>query len=116
MVDDDALVDALLQGNERVFTDLVTRWSGTMLRVALSHVERKAIAEEIVQEAWLTVLRSLDRSERRSALRTWILGIVVNLARSRARVERRAVPLPDDSENYSVDPARFAEILTGYDG
>lgn len=106
-IEDDALVTALLQGNESVFTQLVTQWSGAMLRVALAHVERKAIAEEIVQEAWLTVLRSLERFERRSALRTWVLGIVVNISRARARVERRSVPLEDESGNYSVEPSRF---------
>lgn len=105
--EDDAIVTALLQGNEGVFADLVSRWSGAMLRVALAHVNRKAIAEEIVQETWLTVLRSLERFERRSALRTWVLGIVVNISRARARIERRSVPLEDDAGSASVDPARF---------
>ena len=66
-----------------------------MLRLALPHVESRAIAEEVVQEAWLTVLRSLDRFEGRSSLRTWVLGIVVNLARSRARSERRSTALSE---------------------
>ena len=104
---DDALVKALQSGDERVFTELVERWSSMMLRLALVHVESRAIAEEVVQEAWLTVLRSLDRFERRSALRTWVLGIVANLARSRARAERRAIPLPSDTAGPSVDPMRF---------
>ena len=78
-----------------------------MLRVALAHVQRHAVAEEIVQEAWLTVLRSLERFERRSTLRTWVLGIVVNIARARARIERRSVPLDDDASEHSVDPSRF---------
>ena len=78
-----------------------------MLRLALAHVESRAVAEEVVQEAWLTVLRSLDRFERRSALRTWVLGIVVNLARSRARAERRAVALSSETGAPSVDPGRF---------
>ena len=77
-----------------------------MLRLALSRVESRAVAEEVVQDAWLTVLRSLDRYERRSTFRTWVLGIVVNLARSRARAERREVRLASDSAP-SVDPARF---------
>lgn len=77
-----------------------------MLRLALTHVESHAIAEEVVQDAWLIVLRSLDRFERRSSLRTWVLGIVVNRARSRARAERRFVPLPPDSTPV-VHAARF---------
>lgn len=103
---DAALVSALQHGDEQVFTGLVARWSGTMLRIALAHVSQRAIAEEIVQEAWLTMLRTLDRFEQRSALRTWVIGIVVNIARSRARIERRSIPLPDEA-NCSVEPSRF---------
>ena len=77
-----------------------------MLRVALAHIANYAVAEEVVQEAWLTVLRSLDRFERRSSLRTWVLGIVVNIARARFRVERRLVPLPED-DGPTVAPSRF---------
>ena len=105
--EDDALLRALREGDERVFSELVERWSGMMLRLALSHIENRAIAEEVVQDAWLTVLRSLDRFERRSAFRTWVLGIVVNLARSRARTERRSLPLPSESSGPVVDPLRF---------
>jgi RNA polymerase sigma-70 factor (ECF subfamily) len=104
--DDDALLGALRNGDERVFSDLVDRWSHMMLRLALSRVDSRAVAEDVVQDAWLTVLKSLDRYEGRSTLRTWVLGIVVNLARSRARAERRAVPVPSESAP-SVDPARF---------
>ena len=104
---DDALLRALHEGDERVFTDLVERWGGVMLRVALAHVKNRAIAEEVVQDGWLTVLRSLDRFERRSSLRTWVLGIVINLARSRARAERRSVAPAPESGGAVVDPARF---------
>jgi RNA polymerase sigma-70 factor (ECF subfamily) len=104
---EDKLLDALRDGDERVFTELVERWSGMMLRLALPHVENRAVAEEVVQETWLTVLRSLDRFERRSAFRTWVLGIVVNLARSRARAERRSITLSSEPECPAVEPTRF---------
>jgi RNA polymerase sigma-70 factor, ECF subfamily len=104
--DDEVLVRALQSCDEQVFNALVDRWSSMMLRLALAHVESRAIAEEVVQDAWLTVLRSLDRFERRSSLRTWVLGIVVNCARSRARTERRSLPLPSESAPV-VDPIRF---------
>ena len=77
-----------------------------MLRLALSHGESRAIAEEVVQEAWLTVVRSLDRFGGRSSLRTWVLGIVVNLARSRTRAERRSIAL-SESGGPVVDSTRF---------
>ena len=50
-VDDEALVRALQSGDERVFSDLVDRWSRLMLRLALAHVGNRAVAEEVVQEA-----------------------------------------------------------------
>lgn len=105
--EDDVLIGALLAGSETAFSDLVTQWSGAMLRVALAYVPSRAVAEEVVQDAWLTVIRSLDRFERRSTLRTWVLGIVINLARSRGRAERRTVALLDAGEGPAVDPARF---------
>lgn len=105
-VTDEALLKALAAGDEGVFSDLVDRWSEVMLRLAMSRVESRAVAEEVVQDAWLTVFRSLDRYERRSTFRTWVLGIVVNLARSRARAERRSVPRSSEWER-SVDPSRF---------
>jgi RNA polymerase sigma-70 factor (ECF subfamily) len=103
----DDLLDALHDGDEEVFTRYVGWWSGLMLRLALAHVASRAVAEEVVQEAWLVVLRDFPRFEHRSALRTWVLGIVVNLARSRARAERRSVPVPMDMDMPAVDPVRF---------
>lgn len=105
--DEDALLDRIRSGDERLFDQLVRRWSGLMLRLALVHVGSHAAAEDVVQEAWLTMLRDLDRFERRSSLRTWLLGIVVNLARSRARAERRATPVPEDTAGPIVASARF---------
>jgi RNA polymerase sigma-70 factor (ECF subfamily) len=105
-VDDAAVLRALAKRDEATFAHVVEQWSGVMLRMALAHVADRAVAEEVVQEAWLTALRRLDSFERRSSLRTWVLGIVVNVARARARAERRSAPLPLD-EGPVVDPARF---------
>ena len=107
---DQALLKSLREGDERVFAALVERWSGVMLRLALTRVESRTVAEDVVQDAWLTVLRSVDRFEGRSAFRTWVLGIVINVARSRARAERREIPLSVELEDCSVPSERFLPV------
>jgi RNA polymerase sigma-70 factor (ECF subfamily) len=84
-----------------------------MLRLARVYVRDRAVAEEVVQEAWLVVLRGIERFEGRSSLRTWLHRIVANLAKTRAVREARSVPFSAlasgevDEEGPSVPPERF---------
>jgi RNA polymerase sigma-70 factor, ECF subfamily len=73
------------------------------------HVRSRAVAEDVVQEAWLGVLNGIDRFEGRSSLKTWILRIVANRARTRGERESRSVPLSSlaADDEPSVDPDRF---------
>jgi RNA polymerase sigma-70 factor (ECF subfamily) len=112
LVDADAeLLARLRAGEEAAFMELVDRYGPLMLRIALSHVRSRAVAEEVVQEAWLGVLQGLDRFEGRSSLKTWIMRIVANRARTRGEREQRSVPMSslagDDADEPSVDPDRF---------
>ena len=109
---DRELLERLRAGDEDAFMTLVDRYGPLMLRIALSHVSSRAVAEEVVQEAWLGVLKGLDRFEGRSTLKTWILRILTNRARTRGERERRSVPLsslgPEPGEDEpAVDPDRF---------
>src|SRR3954452_10307730 len=76
--DEMALVAALRTGDERAFAQLIDMYGAGMRRFALSIVRNAAIADEVVQEAWLGVLRGLERFEGRAALKTWIFRIVAN--------------------------------------
>ena len=87
-----ALLTALRCGDEDAFGAVVDAYGAAMHRVALTFVRSRAVADEVVQEAWLGALRGLDRFEGRSALRTWLLRIVANIARTHAVREARAVP------------------------
>jgi RNA polymerase sigma-70 factor (ECF subfamily) len=89
---DAAVVAALRAGDERAFARLVDELSPRMLRLARVYVADAATAEEVVQEAWIAVLTGLGRFEGRSRLSTWVLGIVVNMARTRRAREARSRP------------------------
>ena len=105
------LVAALRRGEEAAFARLVTTLHGSMLRVAMVHLGDRSAAEEVVQEAWVGVLRQLDRFEGRSSLKTWILRIVSNQAKTRAVRERRSVPFSalagQEADEPAVEPDRF---------
>jgi RNA polymerase sigma-70 factor (ECF subfamily) len=111
--DDLRAVAALRAGDERAFMELVARHGPSMLRVALLYVKTRAVAEEVVQDAWLGVLSGIERFEGRSSLKTWIFRILTNTAKTRAEREGRSVPFSalasDDPEagEPSVDPDRF---------
>src|SRR3954453_13582171 len=109
MADDDTdLLQRLRAGDERAFGEIVREWSPLLLRVAGSFVTTHASAEECVQEAWLAVIRGLDGFEGRSRLRTWVVGIVVNIARRRGQRDGRTVPwTPEGESGPTVDPRRF---------
>jgi RNA polymerase sigma-70 factor (ECF subfamily) len=110
---DEALLQRLRAGDETAFMDLVGRYGPLMLRIALSHVGSRSVAEEVVQDAWLGVLTGLDRFEGRSSLKTWIMRIAANQARSRGERERRTVPvsaLGADEGEPAVAPSRFRPL------
>ena len=110
--DDAELLCRLRAGDERAFGEIVRDWSPVMLRVAGSFVTAHASAEECVQEAWLVVIRGLDGFEGRSRLRTWVVGIVVNIARRRAERDGRSVvwTAVKDESGPTVDPRRFRPV------
>ena len=108
--DEHVLLERLRAGDERAFEALVERHYPTMLAVARHYVSSRAVAEEVVQEAWLGVLQGLDRFEGRSSLRTWILRILVNKAKTRGARDARTVPfasLAPVGDEPAVDPERF---------
>jgi len=111
--EDRELLEALRRGDEAAFARLVETLHGSMLRLAMVHVGDRAVAEEVVQDAWLGVLGQLDRFEGRSSLKTWVLRIVSNRAKTRAVRERRTVPFSAlsggdlEAEEPAVDPDRF---------
>jgi RNA polymerase sigma-70 factor (ECF subfamily) len=120
-VDDErTLIERLRARDESAFVELVERYYGYLLPLADFFVSNRGVAEEIVQEAWLAVLKGIDRFEGRSSFKTWISRIVMNLARTRGVRESRMVAFSEFADNEAgrpepaVDPERFRVATDEY--
>ena len=105
---DAALLVRLRAGEQRAFRELIVSYQGAMRAVAIA-IAGSRFADEVVQDAWLAVVRNLPGFEQRSSLKTWLLTITANSAKARIKNSRREVFLDDlPAPHGSVDGARFA--------
>ena len=99
------LLQRLRSGDEQAFVVLVRRYHDSMIRLASSFVPSRAVAEEVVQDTWIGVLRGTGSIEGRTSFRTRLLRILVNRARTAGARERRTVAIGDAGP--AVDQSRF---------
>ncbi len=117
--DDAELVQKLRDGDEAAFAALVDELSPALLRLALMHVPSRAVAEDVVQDTWIGVIEGIDRFEGRSSLRTWIIQILLNKARTKGVREKRTLPFSyfkRRAEEGRDEPAVDADRFQGRDG
>jgi len=102
------LIPKLLDKDADAYRYAIKTYHKSMLYVATAIIG-DSIAEEVVQEAWVAVIKALPRFEGRSSLKTWILRIVSNGAKTRLRKESRMVAMGDanDMEISAISSGRF---------
>ena len=94
------------QGDGRAFRVLAERHAGRALGLARRILGNEAMAEDIVQDAFLRVWINAPRWRPQAQFRTWIYRIVVNLC---LNAKRRAPDLPLAAAEHVADPARSAD-------
>lgn len=107
---EDTRITRLRRAEEGAFDDLVNQLHGALIRMAMSFVVGRDVAEEVVQDTWIAVIEGLNRFQGRSSLRTWIFGILIHKAKDRGVREKRHMAFSDfksfDDEG-AVDPSQF---------
>ena len=90
------LVRALRAGDEEAYESLHRVYDARLVALAVAHGCSRAVAQEVVQDTWVAVVRNIHAFEGRSSLKTWFFRILVNAANAHAERERRNVPLEPD--------------------
>lgn len=102
--DDSQLATAAARGDRAAFATLYRRHNAGMVRLATAILRNRASAEEVAQDAWVSILRNIDRFEGRASLAGWMFTILMNAARSRARRDGRSVSFnADDGRDGLAD-------------
>lgn len=102
-IPDETLVAQVIAGNEDAFASLVTRYQRPLLRLARSFVRDESLAEDVVQDTWIGLLKGIDKFEGRSSFRTWLFRVLTNRAKTRGVKESRYVSLEADTNTDDGD-------------
>jgi RNA polymerase sigma-70 factor, ECF subfamily len=109
---DDELVEQARNGNDAALDTLVKRHHASVYRVALSFTRDSDSAQDVVQEAFIKVFRSLDRFRGDASFKTWLMTITANEARGALRKSKRWKETPIDEvaplTAAGNDPAEIA--------
>ena len=108
-LDEHQLIDRLAAGDDQAFKRIIAQYHSLMLSIARA-IAGDTFAEDVVQEAWVSVYKNVVNFERRSSLKTWLLTIVSNQAKARLRKESRKVSLDQldgDTPGSYLDGTKF---------
>ncbi len=114
-LDDDALAALVTRGNREAFRHIMQRFGRHLYRIARGVVNDDAEAEDIVQEAFTRAYRKFDTFRGDAPLRTWLISILLNEARSRLRKRRTMVGLEQVNPS-SLDPYWVSQSRPGFGG
>jgi len=88
-LDDGQVVQAFLEGNDRAFDELVSRYQVRLLNFIYRTVGDRERAEDLVQEVFIRIYRHLHRFDQSKKFSTWAYTIASNLAKNELRNRSR---------------------------
>ena len=118
MEDTDLINDAL--ASDTAFNRLVEKYY-TPMRIVARAIIGETLADDVVQDAWLSIYQSLPQFEQRSSFKTWAITITANKAKGRLRKESRSISLeqishPDKSMNNRFsDDGHWSKLPATWD-
>lgn len=108
---DDDLLRLLRSGDESAFTALYRQWQAPLYRFALRMTGREALAEDVVQETFLTVVNGAPGYDSsRGSFPGWLFGVARNQMLRRLRSERPYLPIAEDAGEVAAPDDPHLEL------
>jgi RNA polymerase sigma-70 factor (ECF subfamily) len=115
--DDFKLIESFRKGDEKAFEEIVRRYQRQVANIIYLTLGNREEVDDLSQEVFVRVFRSLNRFEFDSSLYSWIYRIAVNLCIDEIRKKkiRKLIPLDFLSEKKLEGEKRSKETTTGSD-
>jgi len=113
-IDEGMLLRRMVAGDEAAFTLLYRRKHPAIYRFALHMSGNAAMAEDVTQEVFMTLIRDAKRFDpARGTLGGFLFGVARNHLRRRWEQERNSVPLPESADELDAMMARSSPGRVG---
>ncbi|MGH9712073.1 MAG: RNA polymerase sigma factor [Candidatus Acidiferrales bacterium] len=111
---DDGLLRRMMAGDEDAFTLLYRRRHPAIFRFALHMSGNAAVAEDVTQEVFMTLIRDAKRFDpERGSLGGFLFGVARNHLRKRWEQDRHSVPLLEDADELGQTLAAHGALDSG---
>ncbi len=104
----DEIIERCLNGDQAAWEAIVRMYRRKVFNVAYKFVGRHDQAEDLTQDVFLKLYKSLDTFDRRANFQTWLISVSRNLCIDHYRAVRKE----RETINRDVDPADFAPVST----
>jgi RNA polymerase sigma-70 factor (ECF subfamily) len=110
MDSDEALFERLIAGDLGAFDRLYARFSRPLSAFIRIHTSDRSEVEDLLHDAFMTVLRQRHSSGRVQSFRAWLFTVARNLCLNRARARQRASRAAQAIGDVRAQPAFDAEV------
>jgi RNA polymerase sigma-70 factor (ECF subfamily) len=104
-VPDAELVRRFKEGDRGAYAEIVRRYQDRVFTLCLRWMGDRGVAEDVSQDVFLALFRSLANFRGESQLSTWVFRVVINHCKNRRQYQRRrAMDLHEPLEGNRPDP------------
>ena len=105
-IDDQQLIEAIQNGDTKAYTQLVHRYKDLVFTLAIRMLKHREEAEEVAQDTFIKVFKSLSKFKGDSKFSTWIYKVTYNTCLDRIKKNKKHL------NDVAIDEFTFNKIET----
>jgi RNA polymerase sigma-70 factor (ECF subfamily) len=111
------LLQRLLQGEDAAYAELVAQYEKPLANFIFRYVGNRTVAEDLFQETFYRMMRSLDSYRPRAGFGTWLFTIARNVSLDYLKMQRRHREVPLDAPSIATsEEGDHRDVLPSAEG